>query len=252
MQTAEFIFKTELTKRSVSFTGPDINGLYKVQTGRGEVTVYLENISRNFERDSDPESVVRFVDQVLTTFLNPTWDKARTLVYFSAEPSDYDFGDTLRYPVSDGVSKIVVLANMQEGQINWLTPSDLVEWNVSREQVEQEASRNLSRLLEGNRLEIKEIDGMKLAMVPINSVFKASVIFAPNFKAFVTSELEWPVLAVVPCRDFIYIFSEKDKALLNRMGAVVQREYRESGYPVTTEVLRISDEGIEAIGEFPK
>jgi hypothetical protein len=93
---------------------------------------------------------------------------------------------------------------------------------------------------------------MNLGMVPINSVFKASTIFASNFKEFASKKFEWPVLAVIPCRDFIYILSEKDKALLNRMGAVVQREYRKSGYPITTEVLRVSDEGIRAIGSFPE
>jgi len=33
---------------------------------------------------------------------------------------------------------------------------------------------------------------------------------------------------------------------------VVVREFRSSGYPITTEVLRVSSEGIEAIGAFPK
>jgi len=112
--------------------------------------------------------------------------------------------------------------------------------------------QNLARLLAGLRLKVELIDGMRLAMVPLDSVFKASVIFSPNFKAFITQELDWPVLAVIPCRDFIYAISERDRALLQRMGGVVQREFRESGYPVTTEVLRISDAGIEAIGAFPK
>jgi hypothetical protein len=35
------------------------------------------------------------------------------------------------------------------------------------------------------------------------------------------------------------------------MGSVVVNEFRSSGYPITTEVLRISDDGIEAIGRFP-
>jgi uncharacterized protein YtpQ (UPF0354 family) len=252
MQDAESIFEAELRKRSVAFSGPDSDGLYKVQTERGELTVSLDNISRNHERDGDPESVVRFVDQVLSTFVLPTWDRAQSLVYFSAEPSDHDFGETVRRPVSDGVAKVLVLTDLKEGKITWLTPADLAKWNVSQDQIEQAASGNLSRLLDDKRLEVEEIDGMKLAMVPVESVFKASVIFASDFKSFVTNQLEWPVLVVIPCRDFIYVLSEKDKALLNRMGAVVQREYWESGYPITTEVLRISDEGIKAIGEFPK
>ena len=117
--------------------------------------------------------------------------------------------------------------------------------------VESAARENLARLA-GLRPKVELIDGMRLAMVPLDSVFKASVILAPNFKDFVAQELEWPVLAAIPCRDFIFVLSEKDTALLQRMGGVVQREFRESGYPVTTEVLRISDAGIEAIGAFPR
>lgn len=251
MQTADAIFEAELTKRGVSFSSDSV-GLYNVRTDLGTRMVNLENIQRNFQRDHDPEAVERFVDQVLSTFELPSWDKARSLVYFSAEPSDYDFRDTIRYQISDRVTKVLVLTDIDESKITWLTPKDLATWGVTKDQVENAASANLSQLLNGKRLEIEEIDKVKLAMLPVDSVFKASIIFSPNFKSFVTTELQWPVLAVIPCRDFIYILSKKDKSLLNRIGAVVQREYRESGYPITTEVLLISDKGIEAIGEFPK
>jgi hypothetical protein len=36
------------------------------------------------------------------------------------------------------------------------------------------------------------------------------------------------------------------------LGWMVKCPKRESGYPITTEVLQISDEGIEAIGKFPE
>jgi len=128
----------------------------------------------------------------------------------------------------------------------------LQKWNVSREDALAAADANMAELIAGKRPEVQEIDGMKLAMVPVSSVFKASVIFAPNFKDFVSDVVGWPVLVVIPCRDFIFVIPEKDKALLNRMGRVVQDEFRNSGYPVTTEVLRISDNEIEAIGKFPE
>jgi hypothetical protein len=56
---------------------------------------------------------------------------------------------------------------------------------------------------------------------------------------------------VVPCRDFIYVLREKSE-LVQRIGRVVVREYQSSGYPITTEVLRVSSDGIEAVGAFPK
>jgi hypothetical protein len=126
-------------------------------------------------------------------------------------------------------------------------------YRVSEKIAVKEAEANMDELLRGKELELAgEIEGMALGMVPVDSVFKASTIFAPSFKDFVSQKLDWPVLAVIPCRDFIYVLSEKDKALLSRMGTVVQREYRESGYPITTEVLRVADDGIEAIGKFPE
>jgi hypothetical protein len=76
------------------------------------------------------------------------------------------------------------------------------------------------------------------------------VIFAPSFRRFVETVLGWPVLVVLPCRDFIYVVAD-DSPLLGQMGSVVVNEFRASGYPITTEVLRISDDGIEAIGHFP-
>jgi len=93
------------------------------------------------------------------------------------------------------------------------------------------------------------VDGSALGMVPVDSPYKASVIFADAFKPLVESVLGWPVLAVLPCRDFIYVVADKSP-LVGRLGAVVVKEYRSSGYPITTEVLRISEDGIEAIGSF--
>jgi hypothetical protein len=99
---------------------------------------------------------------------------------------------------------------------------------------------------------VTDVHGAKLGMIPVSSVFKASVLFAPAFRAYVEPVLGWPVLATVPCRDFIYVIPESDQELLGAMGRVIQQEFRESSYPVSTEVLRLDDDGIEAIGAFPE
>ena len=253
MQTTRQIFESELQKRNVSFSGPDAQGLYKLRVAPLDLTISIENIARDYARDGDPKIIEQFVDRVLATREVPSWEQARTLIFFSAEPADHQFGDTIHWSVTDKVCKVLVVTDLNEGTITWVTPVMLKNWNVSQDQAVQAASTNMNRLLDGKQLELTgAIDGMSAGMVPVNSVFKASTIFAPNFKEFASERLGWPVLAVIPCRDFIFVLSEKDKAILNRMGAVVQKEYRQSGYPITTEVLRVSDEGIRAIGSFPE
>jgi hypothetical protein len=216
------------------------------------LTVSLENIRRDFAREHDAAAVIRFVDRVLAADKEYSWNEVQGSIYFSAEAADHDFGDTLRKKISDEVERILVRTDPEEGKISWLAPADLSAWRVDRETVERVAAKNLDALLEGKKLEVEEVDGMRVGMVPVDSVFKASVIFAPSFKRFVSTELGWPVFVVIPCRDFIFVFGEKDRALLDRLGSVVQHEYRASSYPITTEVLRFSDTGIDAIGAFPK
>jgi hypothetical protein len=87
-------------------------------------------------------------------------------------------------------------------------------------------------------------------MIPVDSPYKASTIFATAFKQLVEPALGWPVLVVLPCRDFVYVIAD-GSPLVGKFGSVVVNEFKNSGYPITTEVLRVSDEGIEALGRFP-
>lgn len=253
MKSAQCLFEAELQKRKIRFERLESGHEYLVHSATGELNISLRNVSRNYERDGDPETIHRFVANILVGFTMPPWNEAKSLLYLTAEPIDQEFGDTLRWKVTDEVCKVLVVTDLREGKITWVTPGALREWQVSEKDAIKAAESNLNALLKNKEPELADpIDGMQLGMIPVDSVFKSSVVFASDFKTFVLKKLQWPILAVVPCRDFIYILSENDKELLNRMGVVVQREYRKSGYPITTEVLRISDEGIEAIGKFPE
>ena len=252
VKSARQIFEDELNQRHVRFTVEKETGFYRMTHQGIKMSVSLENFARNYERDKDPKAVVDFIDKVLEPRSVPDWNTAKSFVYFSAEPSDQPFGNTIRTKVSNSISRVLVVTDLDEGTITWITPSKLSKWGVTETQVEVAALKNMDTLLEGKKIEVMMIEDMKIGMIPVESSFKASVIFAPSFKRFISTELQWPVLVVIPCRDFIYVISEKDKSLLNRMGRVVVNEYNRSGYPISTEVLRISDQGIEAIGEFPK
>jgi hypothetical protein len=245
-RAARKTFEAELRRRGVKFRRQDEDGVYVVEVRGTPTTINLVNVAR----DGDPEVIRRFVDRVLSPMEIPPWPEARRLLYWSAESADHEFsGDVICEPVSDGVDRVLVVTDREGRNILYVPPELLAEWSVSEEEVGSAATENLGRLLEGKRA--LPLDGLepKLGIAPITSPFKASIIFSPRFKEFV-SDIGWPVLVVIPCRDFLYVIAEADRALLDRMGRVVQDLYRTSGYPITTKVLRVSDEGIEAIGAF--
>jgi hypothetical protein len=248
---ANAIFEKELSRRGFSFVREDEN-TYRVHLERWEITANLVNVRRNAERDQDPDAIRRFVDKVLETFPSTRlpWGEASGLLLWAAEPADQEFGDSIRVPVTDEVSRVLTLTDAGQTKVTWVTPDMCDEWGVTIEQAAAAAFINQDRLLVGIELDVAEADGKALGMVPLDSPYKASVIFAQSFKGFVEPVLGWPVLVVVPCRDFIYVVPD-NSPLLSQMGSVVVNEFQTSGYPITTEVLRISEDGIEAIGHFP-
>lgn len=245
------LFEAELRRRDIAFTRTDVDA-YSIEKGdETSRRISIENLARNFARTPDESLIVTFVDAVLAVGAASDWTSLRDHLRFAAIPSNLDVADGIRDPVSPKVQRALVLTDAEETRIEFVSARRLREWDVSKEQANAAATRNMARLVETVRLELADAGGKKLGLVPLDSPFKASVIFAPTFKRFV-APLGWPVMAVIPARDFIYVFAEAERGLLDQLGAVVQREFRESAYPIATEVLRISDDGITAIGAFPE
>jgi hypothetical protein len=169
----------------------------------------------------------------------------------SAEAANHDFGDAIHEPVTDEIARVLVYVDPEESQIRWLTPADLQEWGIGMPEAKRAAAAGMSALLDQTQLKVMPMQSHSLGYMETGSPLKASLIFSPSFKAKVTPTLGWPVYAVVPARDFTYLIPKRDAELIEHIGSVVVEEYRKSGYPITTEVLEISDAGIKAIGKFP-
>ncbi|NMO22752.1 hypothetical protein HPC49_42710 [Pyxidicoccus fallax] len=230
------------------------DGTWVVVVEGREFVVSLDNLRRNVERDADDGAIDGFIEGLLDTGRPlPEWEEARAGIRYSAEESQSVAGypEVLAEPVTGKVSRVLVHASEDERSIRWLTRQELVRWGVGAPELHAAARENMSALQERTAIEVQEVAGAPLAMLKTDSVFKASLVLGPGFRAAMEAALGWPVLVVIPCRDFFYALRESDSGLLGRLGGVVVREYTGSGYPLTNEVLRVSDEGIRAIGEFP-
>lgn len=245
-------FEAELRTRGLVFRR-DEEGGYRIDLDAGEITASLENIRRNVERDGDVSAIARFVDQIVSVMATgdrPFEDAARHL-YFLAESAEVALGESIRTPVSAEVVRALTLSDAAFSAVTFVTPRMCARWGVTEQVATARARANQDRLIDSVELQVAESEGERLGMVPVDAPYKASVIFAPSFRRMVEPSLGWPVLAVLPCRDFLYVVRDQSP-LLSSMGAVVVGEYRASGYPITTEVLRIGDDGIRAIGAYPR
>jgi hypothetical protein len=137
------------------------------------------------------------------------------------------------------------------GTIIWVTRMMLEEWHISPEEVEAAASSNLAATLAGAAVRHQDIDGVRLASIETPLPFKSAMIVAPNLKQVVSPVLGWPIHAVIPDRNFLYLWGAGHTDFIERVGPVVVDEFTRSPYPVTTEVLEISDDAITAVADFP-
>ena len=246
------LFVAELERREIPVEVGD-EGVYLIEIGDELLRISLENLTKDFEADRDPQRVIDFVDTITQPVVIPDWDEARDRIRWSLEPSDMPLDEALHDLVSEQVARVLVYVSPDETRIAWVTESMAERWGLAKESLDVVAGENMIELMTKTEVEFETIDGAKLGMLNTDlTAFKAAMVFSPGFKELVEPVLGWPVVALVPCRDFVFVIPSTDRDLLDRVGGIVVKEYSESAYQLCTEVFELTDDGIDAIGEFDK
>jgi len=244
-------FTAELAKHDLKIDSIDHEGLLSVDIGETDLKISLENLRRNYERDKDTTLITDFVNSILAIGQDiPEWGIAKDSIYYSLFPSDYDFKEVVNEKVTDQFHKVYIYSNIDHN--TWVTKKDVSKWKISKEELDKQVVSNINRLMESVTIIYDTIHGKKLGFFSLkDETLKAALLFSSQLKNKVEKDIGWPIYAVIPVRDFSYIFSEKDsKFFMDRLGSTVLKEYKESGYPITKEILKISDGGIEAVGKY--
>ncbi|WP_299972909.1 hypothetical protein [uncultured Pseudoteredinibacter sp.] len=249
--SVEQLFETELKEKNVSYEKEE-RFLYRVETSDGKRDISIFNLHQNYLRDRDPEAIKRFVKNILQPITGDlSWSQLKEGIYPSLEPSDYRFVDEVIHKRLADTS-IVVMAyfNSELNQIRFISDKDLKNIGIGVQAAWAQAYRNIDSIMDVTDVSFKDIDGQLLGMVEANEPYKASLILSNRLKVKIEKEIGWPVYAVAPARDFVYLFS-KEGGLVSKVGAVVVREFKNSGYPISTDVWELSDSKQTAIGAYP-
>lgn len=248
---ARELFEAELQRRGLTFSIDEESGRHLLEKDGYKTLVSLENVARELDQGEDEERMARFVDVIMTS-VGPRNDHWRVdQLYWMLEPNDYVEKADFREEISDLVDRVLVHYDAEAGRMTWATASMLEALGVSLAEASTAARGNLGVELAAVGIETSDMQGVTLGMVPSYLPFKSSLILAPNLKKVAGEKIGWPLLAVAPVRDFVYLWPAEHLDFAGRVGKVVVREYQNSSYPISTEVFRIDDEGIVAIGAFP-
>ena len=218
-------FEAELASRDIPYSIMD-DGRYELSVNDAKLTVSIDNILRDFGRDRDLSAISRFVEAVLDelNFQTPRWENVRTLVRYSLEPTDYTagFADVVHNVINEDLVQIYVFSSPDCSRISWISPSVVSDWGISIHELKSQADSNMSQLVENAHLETQDVDGNLLGMISTEfTEFKSSLVLSYSFRNLVEATLGWPVLAVLPCRDFAYVVRCDNQKILSRLGRVV-------------------------------
>ena len=175
-------FEAELVNRDISYSVTD-DGRYELFVGDAKLTISIDNIRRDFDRDGDVSAVSRFVENVLKdlNFQTLDWHEVRNFVRYSLEPSDYDmgFGDFVHNVINDELVQLYVFSSPDRSQISWISPSSVSDWGISVDELKSQAESNMSQLVENARLKTQDMNGNLLGMISTEiTEFKSSLVLS--------------------------------------------------------------------------
>ncbi|KIQ14667.1 hypothetical protein RT99_22805 [Flavobacterium sp. MEB061] len=244
-------FKIQLENKGLTIDSIDKDGFILINVEESELKVSLDNIRRNYERDNDDSYITDLVNTIVShSSKKEDWENIKDKIYVQFFPNDFEFENLIYEKVTNEFSKVFMLNT--NNNFSFISDDDLIDWNLDLEELKNQVDLNLDTFLDKVQIEIEDVDNHKLGMIHIEEVWlKSACLFSSKIKDLVKNNIGFPFYAVIPVRDFCYIFGEQDFGYFSeRLGSVVVEEYEKSGYPITTEILKFSETGVEAMGKY--
>ncbi|OXA78842.1 hypothetical protein SAMN05444397_108131 [Flavobacterium aquidurense] len=244
-------FKIQLENKGLTIDFIDKDGFILINVEESELKVSLENVRRNYERDNDESYITDLVNTIVShSSKKEDWENIKDKIYVQFFPNDFEFENLIYEKVTDEFSKVFMVNT--NNNFSFISEDDLIDWNLDLEELKNQVDLNLDTFSDKVKIEIEDVENHKLGMIDIEEVWlKSACLFSSKIKYLVQGNIGFPFYAVIPVRDFCYIFGEQDfEYFSERLGSVIVEEYEKSGYPITTEILKFTENGVQAMGKY--
>lgn len=243
-------FKKMIEAKGFVIDHVDEDELIYLSKGDYEMRVSLDNLRKDYEQTPEDVIIEEFVEAISSTEEEmPDWPAVRPGIYPSLCPSDFEFGEYINYPITEEFNMVIVYDSGNKKV--WINENHVEQWEIDNQTLLQTAYRNLDAVLDNAILEVEEVEGKKLGYFSLeDETMKSVLVLSKQLRRKVEPHLGWPVVTVIPVRDFSYLFAETDfDFFAPRLADITMDEYKNSGYPITTELL-VVDDAVRAIAKY--
>ena len=246
-------FKIQIENKGMIIESIDETELILIKKEDLTIEVSLDNVRKNYARDKDEAHISDLVETLADySFEIPEdWNFVKNDIYISLQPNDFDSKEFINFKITNEIDKVYV--HTGNDRFSLISKNHLSKWNITELDLDNQAKKNADKLLTESQIEFDIIENRKLGMLESRYPnLKSALLLAPTMAEKVKTDFSYPFFAVIPVRDFCYIFSENDfQFFASKIGKVVVEEYKKSGYQITTEILKFTEKGIEAVGKYP-
>ncbi|HOX06575.1 MAG TPA: hypothetical protein PK280_09250 [Planctomycetota bacterium] len=242
-KTGRELWERELRARQIPFRGPGEDGyLYAVLRNEG-LGIKERDLEDMFSAPNGQQDIIELIQH---THLF-SWRDTKDWLFCVPEETGSGHPNFIGDPGPGGYFLAVYEMDREGKRVEAVRQYDLERWGVSEEAVKTLAREHTEKLLDGKTPEIRMINGVKTAVIPVPPPLRASAVFTRQFKSFISKKLDWPVAVCAPNLSVVCVVSLKDLDTFDKVAWTIMNESTraESGGFVTRRVLIFSDDGVK-------
>ena len=253
------LFEAELQRLGIFYSKNADATYHLVFNEKVKATILLDDLVHEWKRNPDPELVASFVRNIVggATLTRLTWEDAQKRLRFTLKPRSelndpqWEELGPFGYSLTTDLGLLYFCELPEIEARRWVTLTDLTDWKVSARDVIAVAGQHMNELMHQAKIEFVEMSGRRFAYLSLEQEWdKANLCMTSEFKRRIQAEFTWPVRVAVPAINYMLIVPAEDEDLLARIAQGAVNEYHDADYPLSLEILELSDKGIAVVGKL--
>ncbi len=252
----KFDYELRSALKRHSFSVSERNGsVYEITDGSTSLKIDTDNARKAYEACRSEEKLEEF-----TASLEKRCDMESRMVSFTNGQAFLRFvvlreNDVEKNMISSdfitGMKKVMVYT-ADDMELFYLEERVMKQWAVPKEVLFSVADRNMCRLLSKAEVKQSEIgDGVNAMEFELPSKQLAvSLMMCNDFRKAVYKHMGSKFLVIAPSRENLLILGDITNNILEGLGKVIIKEYKESKVPLTTDVMLFTPDNIRIAGRF--